>query len=1017
MASERWQRVDELYHAALAKSPADRAAFLAGAVNGDDALRREVESLLSHSTGADDFLSPHALHAALRDAQLSASSTSETHTDVQHAGSLAGHAIGSYELKALIGVGGMGEVYRARDTRLGRDVAIKILPAIFATDRDRLVRFQREARMLASLNHPNIAHIYGIEEGRAVRAIAMELVEGETLAERVSTERGVGPGGATREPRARALPVGEVVVLARQIADALDAAHERGIVHRDLKPANITITPDGVVKVLDFGLAKSVTGDEIADEGSPDPTGTLNVTRDGVIMGTAAYMSPEQARGQAVDKRTDIWAFGCVVFELLSGRKAFGRPTVSDSIAAILERDPPWDELPPVPVALHRLLERCLEKDPKRRQRDIGDARRDLDSVFDQALPDRHAATWRRVAPWVIATAGLAFGAVGWSTHVRSTDVTAPSTTPMLTRVTWDNSLSIEPTLSPDGSLIVYASDVGGGGNLDLWVQRVAGGMPIRLTQDEADDREPDFSPDGLSIAFRSQRNGGGVYVVPALGGDARLIAQGGRRPRFSPEGDEIAYWTGDALGSARTPGPAIFVIPANGGTPRRVANGFFNARTPIWSPDGRSLLFFGRQSAAPAAAAPRDVASQASSEFDWWWIPRAGGEPVATGVYPALIARGVSLLPESLIESLPQAWGRDGVVFSATLGQATNLWQVNISPATGKIAAPPVRLTTGGGRDESASIDRSGHIAFQLAESKESVFALALDSNNGKNLNRIDRLTTDWGMETHRGSISQNGRTLAFPRYRPNSTELWVKNLHTGGERHLVTTQLAQLNPTVSPDGVWVAYTVAVDGGDGRGAGHIVASAGGAARKVCDECEMHSWLADGRHVLTVYPAGHPRIRTIDVETLQMADVFDTNGTVQRVFGSSDNRWLAVSTTSSAWIAPLHVGRAATEAESLSVPLPKSDVVGSRVCGWSPNGRLLYSLLGIDGFRCLYAQRVDPSGHQPPGEPFIVQHFHEPQRAWGSTSMANAITGDRFVYDHVETSSSIWLFEPRTTKP
>src|SRR5215470_6697108 len=253
--------------------------------------------------------------------------------------------LGPYEVLSPIGAGGMGEVYRARDGKLGRDVAIKVLPAAFAADPERLARFRREAQVLASLAHPNVAHIYGVEEAGGVDALVLELVEGETLAERIA--RG-------------ALPVDEALDFARQVADALEAAHEKGIVHRDLKPANVKITPQGKVKVLDFGLAKAVAGDPSSPDATQSPTITAAATQAGVVIGTAAYMSPEQARGRAVDKRSDIWAFGAVVYEMLTGRKAFEGETVSDTLAAVLRADVNWAALPPeTPASVRRVLKRC----------------------------------------------------------------------------------------------------------------------------------------------------------------------------------------------------------------------------------------------------------------------------------------------------------------------------------------------------------------------------------------------------------------------------------------------------------------------------------------------------------------------------------------------------------------------------------------------------------------------------------------------------------------------------------
>src|ERR1700739_1364899 len=280
-----------------------------------------------------------------------------------------GTHLGSYEITSPIGAGGMGEVYQAHDTKLGRDVAIKVLPEAFAHDSERLSRFQREAKILASLNHPNIATIYGLEHSNGTHFLIMELVAGETLQDRIKREG--------------AVPVEESLKIAVQIAEALEAAHEKGIIHRDLKPANVKVTPEGKVKVLDFGLAKAFAGDGVNEDPSNSPTLSVAATMHGVILGTAAYMSPEQARGKSVDKRTDIWAFGCVLYELITGRAAFRGETLSDTIAAVLEREPDWPALPPpTPAQIRNLLRRCLQKDSQRRLRDLGDARIEIEETL-----------------------------------------------------------------------------------------------------------------------------------------------------------------------------------------------------------------------------------------------------------------------------------------------------------------------------------------------------------------------------------------------------------------------------------------------------------------------------------------------------------------------------------------------------------------------------------------------------------------------------------------------------------
>ena len=357
MATERRDRIRGLYHAALERAPEDRAAFLQEACVGSDELRLEVESLLRYDTRSAASLETPAVDAIA--APLAASSAA-----------MIGREFGPYQITSLLGAGGMGEVYRARDRKLGRDVAIKILPQEFSADPERRARLAREARVLATLRHPHIAAIYGLEEVGDRSALVLELVEGPTLADCLQR----GP-----------LTLSDALSIARQIAEALDAAHLKGIVHRDLKPANIvlegtagTAPGDSRVKVLDFGIAKTVSP---GDADSQRPTSaTLDGTEDGRILGTPAYMSPEQARGQVVDKRSDIWAFGCVLFEMLTGRRAFEGEGVTDTLARILEREPDWTAIPPnTPASIRALLQRCLRKDPQKRLRDIADARLDID--------------------------------------------------------------------------------------------------------------------------------------------------------------------------------------------------------------------------------------------------------------------------------------------------------------------------------------------------------------------------------------------------------------------------------------------------------------------------------------------------------------------------------------------------------------------------------------------------------------------------------------------------------------
>src|SRR6202047_4621722 len=342
MNQEFWRKVEELFHAALERAPEARQAFLDGACNGDSGLRRHVELLLAKEEQAGSFLERPALASTMVP--------------------LLGRQVGPYRIVSPLGAGGMGEVYRAHDSKLGRDVAIKTLPQEFARDPERLSRLRREARTLASLNHPNIAAIYGLEESEEADYLVMELVEGEMLR---------GP-----------LPVQTALDRACQVAAALEAAHDKGIIHRDLKPANVKVTPQGRVKVLDFGLAKAIWGPEGSQDLSQLTTVTGIETLVGHIAGTPGYRSPEQARGKDVDKRTDIWAFGCLLYELLAGKRAFRGETVSETIAAVLEREPDWQALPAkTPARIRELLRQCLQKDADRRLHTIAAARGAIESA------------------------------------------------------------------------------------------------------------------------------------------------------------------------------------------------------------------------------------------------------------------------------------------------------------------------------------------------------------------------------------------------------------------------------------------------------------------------------------------------------------------------------------------------------------------------------------------------------------------------------------------------------------
>ena len=542
MTDERWPRVKALFQAAVERPPEERAAFLAAAAGGDEALRREVESLLTSDALDVSILDrlPLAGEAAL--------------AEPAHTVLTAGRRVGPYEIVAPLGAGAMGEVYRACDTKLQRDIALKVLPGRFALDPDRLARFRREAQLLATLNHPNIAAIYGLEESNGAQALVLELVDGPTLADRIA----LGP-----------ISLKEALTIARQISEALEAAHEKGIIHRDLKPANIKITSTGVVKVLDFGLAKVWDGaSQLELAGSP----RLTATDIGgpAILGTPAYMSPEQARGQSLDRRTDVWSFGCVLYEMLTGRAPFAGETISDTLAAILEREPDSTMLPAgTPLPIRRLLRRCLEKDRKRRLDSASDARLEIDDAiaFPAAETLARAATpSRRVTPVAIAAlAGLTVIAVlvAWILMrpapavpvlpARFAIVPAPGL-PLNV-----SGLNRDLALSPDGRRLVYRA---GGTNTvgSPLMVRAIDRLDAQPVADVSQAYAPFFSPDNRWIGFFENTD---LKKVSIAGGPAITLCQFSGIPLGASWGDDntITFAT-DA------PGNGLWRVSADGGEP-----------------------------------------------------------------------------------------------------------------------------------------------------------------------------------------------------------------------------------------------------------------------------------------------------------------------------------------------------------------------------------------------------------------------------------------------------------------
>jgi eukaryotic-like serine/threonine-protein kinase len=581
MTPERWKQIEDLYHAALEQEPAARGAFLAGACDSDSELRREVESLLAQASG-DSPLNRPAWEGGL------ASDAAPMTPDGQSGPFKAGGAIAHYQIVSKLGEGGMGVVYRARDPRLNRDVAIKVLlPDLFAADPGRKARFEREARLLATLSHPNVAAIHGMEQADGQSCLVLELVEGRTLAERLKKGR---------------IPVEQALGICQQIAAGLEAAHEKGIVHRDLKPANIKLTPEGQVKILDFGLAKAFDPQTAPADSAQTPALTDPLTSAGVILGTAAYMSPEQASGKPTDKRTDIWAFGCIFYECLTGKRAFGGETVTETLAAVIRGEPDWKVLPEdLPYGVRSLLRRCLQKDPGLRLHDIADAGIEIGESFPQPAEEftralRISQRWMAGFVAVALVAGVLIGAgVLW----RFRPVAAGSVVRSVIKLEpghWLDGFLYErkPTrtavaLSAGGRFIVYSAIMenpaaGAKGQLYLrWLDQPAA-VAIPGTEGGI---SPFLSPDDRWVGFWADDK---LMKVPIEGGVPVALCDVERLFGTTWRSDNrIVFSPGESTG--------LSVIPADGGKPEVLTvpdktRQEYGHRLPRFLPGGKGMLF-----------------------------------------------------------------------------------------------------------------------------------------------------------------------------------------------------------------------------------------------------------------------------------------------------------------------------------------------------------------------------------------------------------------------------------------
>ena len=655
-----------------------------------------------------------------------------------------GTRIGPYEVVSMVGAGGMGEVYRARDGKLGRDVALKVLPSAFASDPERIARLEREARTLATLNHPHIGGIYGFEESNGVRALALELVDGETLADRIA--RG-------------AIPLEDVLPIARQIADALEAAHEHGIIHRDLKPANIKMTPQGVVKVLDFGLAKLA---DAPDSGAATPAASLSptitspamMTQAGMLLGTAAYMAPEQAKGKPADKRSDIWAFGCVLYEMLTGARAFDGEDVTETLASVLRSEVDWALLPPsTPAPVMRLLKRCVEKDSRRRLKHIGDARLELDERDEPpvAIPSARRPQWRLWPLMAAAVAGAIAGVAAWLFIPREGAVPVTRfAIPLPAGATLSTTQTATVALSPDGRTLVLSSARSG------LLRRRLDGQSFEPIQGAESGSFPFFSPDSKWIGFRE---GGKLKKVPVAGGIATTLcdAVSAGTAAWGDNGSIIVSQGGD-----------LYVVRDGGGAlePFLKADASGPLVQPAFVPGSKVLL-------ARSGTVPGQIVAL---DFD-----RRVRHPLVEGTNPQIAATGELLFV------------RGG-----------NLWAIRFDAKRLAVIGDPVIVVESLGASFAQNPLRSSSL-FATSRDGSLVF-IRSDPETNRSLVWLDRTGTAVPALPIRGAfqsprLSPDGKRVAVSVSSESSLDLWTYELESG-RRVRLTTQWNNRRNVWSPDG-----------------------------------------------------------------------------------------------------------------------------------------------------------------------------------------------------------------------
>ncbi|MGH9872519.1 MAG: protein kinase domain-containing protein [Pyrinomonadaceae bacterium] len=1047
MTPEKWPRVKEIFEAALKRAPEERSAFLGQACDGDESLHSEVESLLSSYEQERSFMEKPA-------AAIAAQSLAK-----EESAALIGRQVGHYQIIREIGRGGMGVVYLAHDISLDRPVALKLLPKHLTSDPDRLLRFEQEARAASALNHPNVCVIHETgktDDGR--HFIAMEYVEGVTLRQKMAEGR---------------LRLNEALDVAAQIAAALAAAQSAGITHRDIKPENVMLRSDMLVKVLDFGLAKR-SGPRIVTD-SQTSTRMLVNTEPGMVLGTVAYMSPEQARGQEVDPRTDTWSLGVILYELITGRAPFAGETASHTLVSVLEKEPAPLSSPvsDIPAELHRIVRKALTKDREERYQTARDLLIDLKNLRRER--DMQAEIERSIAPEITASQDANSGSPNQTSSDAETQTNSPgkhlpakhlideskrhrlgvfmgfgvliviiaagfflrswirqtfssyqtSRPPRaLSRLTFDAGLQGEPAWSPDGRFIAYSSDHGG--NFDIWVQPVSGGNPIQVTKSSGHDWQPDWSPDGNSLVFRSEREGGGLYVVPAFGGSERKISSFGYRPHWSPDGSKILLVSSDL---EENNNPKLYIATLDGGPPRQILAdflaGFYILTAVDWHPDGQQVSIWGRQT-------KRDWSFSTFDEpQSFWTVNLSTGKSVKSK--PTSIVEKQLTDAGVIFEKFRWAPSGQALFFEGVSKEIRNLWKVGVDPQTLQWNAGPERLTTGLGSDASIALSPDGKkLAFTTRTENTRIWSLPFEAESGK-IRGEGQPITPAGINTFFAELSYDAKKLIFTGRRIGTwkEEMWQKSLEDGHETLLAADEFVRRQEVHwSRDDQRLIYNRALftnpqftEFKTAKG----LMPAGGGEEQVHSYTGPHielpsDWSADGYWLTgSCFKNTSPEDRAVICVFPLSAARGETEASVvasdpkYRFWNpkfSSDERWICFN------------GEKVTEPGISTIGVvPRSggkwqpiteETYWADKPHWSPDDKTIYFVSNYrSAFFNVWGIRFDTGAGKPVGQPFQVTSFVSPGKMLSPlmVEMNISLSKDRLLVPITEVTGSIWMLE------